>query len=67
MKIIEIVVNFLYRLVFGIICVYFLNLFFSMINLNVGIGFNIWTLSVIGGLGVPGIILLFLVQLIGFL
>ena len=67
MKLIEIVIDFVYRIVFGIICIYFLNYFFRVLGLSVFIGFNIWTLAVIGLLGVPGIVLLFLIRFIGSL
>ena len=67
MKVIELIINFIYRMVFGIICIYFLNYFFAVFGISVFIGFNIWTLAIIGLLGVPGIVLLFLIRFIGAL
>ncbi len=65
MKLLEIIINFIYRMVFGIICIYFLNYFFNMLDINVFVGFNIWTLILTGVLGFPGIVLLFFVSFIG--
>ena len=65
MKLIEIVIDFVYRIVFGIICIYFLNYFFRMLEISTFVGYNLWTLVIIGVLGVPGIVLLFLIRFIG--
>ncbi len=67
MKLVEMIVNFVYRMVFGIICIYFLNLLFRIIGMNIQVGLNAWTSMVVGALGIPGVVLLFAIGFIGFL
>ena len=65
MKLVEIMINFVYRMVFGIICIYFLNWIFNTVEIATQVGFNICTLFITGLLGMPGIVLLFVVSFIG--
>lgn len=65
MKIIEVVINFIYRMVFGIICTYFLNQFVRLMGIGLQVGLNAWTVAILGGLGMPGVVLLFVMQFIG--
>lgn len=67
MRLAEIIVNFIYRMVFGVICIYFLNLFFQIVDLNLQVGLNAWTAAITGVLGFPGVVLLFAVRFIGLL
>ena len=64
MKVIEISINFIYRMVFGIICTYFLNQFVQLIGGSLQVGLNAWTAMVLGGLGMPGVVLLFMLQVV---
>ena len=65
MKILEILVNFIYRMVFGIICIYFLNQLVSFLGGYVQVGLNTWTIALTGVLGMPGVVLLFALQFVG--
>ena len=67
MRQIEIIVNFVYRAVFGVICIYFLNQLSALVGLGLQIGLNGWTVALTGVLGIPGVVLLFAVGWIGFL
>ena len=61
----EMAVNFLYRMVFGIICIYFLNQLVSLFGDGVQVGLNAWTIALTGVLGMPGVVLLFVMRLVG--
>ena len=61
----EIVVNFIYRVVFGIICIYFLNQLVLFFGDGVQVGLNAWTIAITGVLGIPGVVLLFVIGLVG--
>lgn len=65
MKAVEIIINFIYRMVFGVICIYFLNQLVLFAGWNLQVGLNGWTAGVTGVLGIPGVVLLFAVQFIG--
>ena len=64
MKVIEILINFIYRMVFGIICTYFLNQLVQVMGVGLQVGLNGWTIMVLGGLGIPGVVLLFALQFV---
>ena len=64
MKVIEILINFIYRMVFGIICTYFLNQLVQVMGVGLQVGLNGWTVIVLGSLGVPGVVLLFAIQFV---
>ena len=61
----EIVINFIYRMVFGIICIYFLNQLISLLGGSVQVGLNTWTIGLTGMLGIPGVVLLFVIRMMG--
>lgn len=65
MKIIEVLINFVYRMVFGIICTYFLNQFVQLMGISLQVGLNAWTVAILGVLGMPGVVLLFVLQFVG--
>ncbi len=65
MKLIEIIINLIYRMIFGVIGIYFLNQLVQFAGLGIQVGLNGWTISVAGVLGFPGVILLFAVGLVG--
>ncbi len=67
MKFVEIMINFIYRMVFGIICTYFLNQLVLLFGLSLQVGLNGWTAMVLGGLGMPGVVLLFALRFVGVL
>lgn len=67
MKFIEAGINFIYRMVFGIICIYFLNRLVKLAGLELQVGLNGWTAAAAGVLGLPGVVLLFAVLFIGVL
>ena len=65
MKIVEQLINFVYRMVFGIIGTYFFNQLIKLMGLSLQVGLNGWTVMVLGGLGIPGVVLLFALCLVG--
>ena len=67
MKVVEFLINFIYRMVFGIICTYFLNQLVQVMGIGLRVGLNIWTILVLGGLGMPGVVLLFVLRIVGSL
>lgn len=67
MKLAEIIVNFVYRGVFGVICIYFLNQLLEFMEIGLQIGLNGWTVAITGALGIPGVVLLFAIRFIGLL
>lgn len=67
MKLAEMIVNFVYRAVFGVICIYFLNQFLSIVGMDAQVGLNSWTVASAGLLGIPGVVLLFAIRFIGLL
>ena len=67
MKVMEFLINFIYRMVFGIICTYFLNQLVQVLGIGLQVGLNIWTILVLGGLGMPGVVLLFVLRIVGSL
>ena len=64
---VEFLINFIYRMVFGIICTYFLNQLVQVMGIGLQVGLNGWTVMVLGSLGMPGVVLLFTVRFIGSL
>ena len=64
MKVIENLINFIYRMVFGIICTYFLNQLVQVMGAGLQVGLNGWTVIVLGSLGVPGVVLLFAIRFV---
>lgn len=67
MKLVEFLINFIYRMVFGIICTYFLNQLVQVMGIGLQVGLNTWTILVLGGLGMPGVVLLFVLRIVGSL
>lgn len=55
----EILVNFLLRMVVGVICIYFVNEFLASQNIAVSVGLNPASVLTVGGLGIPGFVLLY--------
>lgn len=59
----EIIINFILRGVFGMMVIYFANYFFSQHIPNMEIGYNLLTFCTSGFLGIPGICLLYGINL----
>ncbi len=55
----EILVNFLLRMVMGVIGIYFVNQFLAAQNIAIAVGLNPASLLTVGGLGIPGFALLY--------
>ena len=67
MKWAEGIINFVYRAVYGIICIYFLNQLSILLGLGLQIGLNAWTAALTGVFGIPGVVLLFAIQIVSLL
>lgn len=55
----EILVNFLLRMVMGVICIYCVNQFLAGQNIAVAVGINPASVLTVGSLGIPGFVLLY--------
>lgn len=55
----ELLINFVLRVVVGILVIYFINEFFLMQELNIAVGINPTTILTAGILGFPGLALLY--------
>ena len=64
MKVVEFLINFIYRMVFGIICTYFLNQLVQVMGVGLQVGLNGWTAMVLGTPGMPGVVLLFAIRFV---
>lgn len=64
---IEIVVNFIVRLVLGAAVIFFVNQFLDSQNIQAVVGMNPWTLLTSGILGLPGVALLYGIVLLEIL
>lgn len=60
---IEILLNFLLRGVMGMLLIYFVNFFAAEQMPEIGVGYNLITFLVSGFLGVPGVLLLYGIEL----
>lgn len=63
----EILINFVLRVVVGILVIYFANEFFIMQELSIAVGINPVTILTAGILGFPGIALLYGIVIYKFL
>lgn len=63
----EFVLNFLLRGVVGIVTIFLMNELLAAQNLSVMVGINPWTALTSGILGLPGVALLYGIQLLKFL
>lgn len=59
----EIIINFILRGVLGMLVIYFANYFLSQYTSDVEIGYNLLTFCTSGFLGIPGIFLLYGINL----
>lgn len=55
----EILVNFILRVIFGVIGIYLVNMFFTWQKLDYLVGMNPVSAATIGVLGIPGFLLLY--------
>ncbi len=63
MKKLELLLNVLLRMVFGIIGIYAFNTILDVMKIKATVGFNIATIATVGILGVPGFLLLYGIML----
>lgn len=63
----ELLINFILRVVVGILAIYFLNEFFAMQKLSIAVGINPLTILTTGILGLPGLALLYGIVIYKFL
>ncbi len=63
----EFILNFLLRSMTGVICILLLNELLASQNLSVMVGINPWTALTSGILGLPGVALLYGINLLKFL
>lgn len=59
----EILLNFLLRGILGMLLIYFVNFFLEEKMPQISVGYNLLSFAVCGFLGVPGLLLLFGIQL----
>ena len=55
----EYILNFLVRVVVGLVCIYFANEFLAMQGISVSVGMNPYTAGILGVLGTGGFFLLY--------
>lgn len=63
----EIIINFILRSVFGVICIYFLNEIMLWQKIDAVVGINPFTVLTTGTLGFPGLLLLYGINFYKFL
>lgn len=59
MKFLEIILNVIIRVIFGVVGIYAVNAVFQQIGAGIFVGINTWTMGTVAVLGMPGFFLLY--------